>query len=259
MFADAASNVQSVVAEKPAESIEQRIAKLHESRDPLAAIREIRTDLENFLSHLDIEQGMLELVNDSTIDLALRVAESEYAKEKHEQLVAGRSLPQKPSIDAVKKALQNEKVQAEIRRRTEPKLRFELVDANGTLRWRVLVFDGPKEMPLEQYSDSNLNARNMTREQRILASRGEHKHSGVIVELNDDMTLYDLLAQGAYLEGDPIDQSTWSLLSAKFNKGNKFVRIAFCRDDRSHCGKDYADYMVGDGRLRFAVRGDVIF
>lgn len=193
-----------------------------------------------------------ELIGGPTIAFAVQVAQKIYGSR-----FEGRSLPVAPSAEAVERVLARPELQEEIAGRTEPTLRLTLVDDNGTLRWRPVILDGPQEMPLEQYTDQDVTQ--MSREQRILASRTLNKHPEYRKELpHDDMTLYDLLAYGAAAQGKPIDQSTWTMLTAKFNKGEPFVWGAGWGGGRSRRVRDHAGIVCPFDRLRFAVWGDVI-
>lgn len=203
-------------------------------------------------SVVDPQQEEVELMTNPAITFAVKVAQKVYGGR-----FEGKSFPSAPSVEQVTHAFSREEQQKEIAGRTEPTLRFMVVEDGETLRYQPIILDGAREMPLETYEDRD--ACSMTREQRVFANRKLNENPDYRKELDhDDMTVYDLLSHGAAMQGKPIDQATWSMLTAKFKEGGRFVWYAVWEDDQSDRGKVRADYVGRNVRLRFAVWGDVI-
>lgn len=185
-----------------------------------------------------------DVISQQTIDRAMAAARKVYAGS---ELAA-------PSVDAVTKALSNKKQQEEIAKRREPTLcLMQVKQGKGPIQWRPVVVDGIAEMPLEE------GARGKSRGERILAMRKlrEEDANEYLKEFDDD-ELHTLLGHIANDQGIPIDQLSWTMLSAKFKKGDVFVRGAFWGGGRSRRAWLYAVDVVGRDRLRSAVWGDVI-
>lgn len=210
-------------------------------------------DAPGAVDKVDEQQEEVELISNSAIAFVVQVARKVYGDR-----FEGKSLPPIPSVEQVTAAFAHEKQQKEIAGRTEPTLRFVIVEDGDVLRYQPIILDGAQEMPLEAYE--NKDVYNMTREQRVLASRELNKNPDIRKELDhEDMTVYDLLSHGAAMQGRPIDQATWSMLTAKYKKGDRFVWNAVWRGVQSDRGMNLAGYVVRGDRLRFAVWGDVIF
>lgn len=196
------------------------------------------------------EQEEYELINNSAITLAIQVAQKVYGDR-----FEGKSFPSDPSATQVTQAFSREEQKKEIAGRTEPTLRFMVVEDGDTLRYRPVIIDGPQEMPLGTYEGRDVDG--MTREERILASREVNENPDHRKELDhEDMTVYDLLSRGAATQGKPIDKVSWSMLTAKFKEGDRFVWDAGWGGGRP--GRGRAGFVGRGGRLRFAVWGDVI-
>lgn len=185
-----------------------------------------------------------DVISQPTIDRAMAAAKKVYPDSP---LAA-------PSLDAVAKALSNEKQQGEIAKRHQPTLcLMQVRQKSGPIQWRPVVVDGIAEMPLEA------GAKGKSREERILAMRKlrEEDANEYLKEFDDD-ELHTLLGHIANDQGMPIDQLYWTMLTAKFTKGDMFVRGAVWGGGRSVRVEGCADYVNDRGRLRSAVWGDVI-
>jgi len=156
----------------------------------------------------------------------------------------------KITVDILRDQFSNDKQIEEIGKRLDPILCLQQVtEKDGQKKWYLLFVDGMAEMPLEPGSAGK------TREQRIVAIREQRQESPNAFLEEVDLKRYDLVGLAAEEMGKPIDQINWTILSKKYELGDRFVSYAVRRGGRSHRGGDTADRVDVADRLRSAVLG----